>query len=152
MSNIRALRNNKIRCMLSVILLSVFVAGSALAWWGGDKDDDKKAVQRRVIRRSAANIVFERGVLDQSFGSQWLLGDTPLVFVKKSKVSCQGEYDRESYLEAGREALVIGVKRGGVLIVRRVLMISPDRSMQRGMYGGSRVYSEPQRAPANAPR
>ena len=136
-----------------VLVLLVGLALLSFAVTAAAQTSKAKGLDRRDLRSyTGTKVVIDRGMLKQGSRGQWLLDDVPLVFTEDSKASRKGSGTGYVALAEGEQALVLGSRRNGSLVVTRVLMLGSENLISRGVYAGEKTGNQPQLAPAGAPR
>lgn len=147
----------KRRTLVQVLLVGgglFLLSGLAMA-----QNDDVEGLSRdraKSATKNAANsseVRLLHGVLSRAAYGQWQLGDQPLVLTDNSRVSSREDpMGLTTELEEGKEALVMGSLRPRGLVVRRVIVLGSDESVDRGRMSRRRIATEPQAADHNDPR
>ncbi len=119
------------------MLALVFAAGLALApvadagWFKKDKPKrTEKPEWMKKARRydNMPTMSFHTGVLEQDGWTGWKLGETKLQFSKDCLITAEGS--EEGFLDAGRQAFVMGTKAGDTIVAWSVRVSRIEASVQ----------------------
>lgn len=137
----------------TILVLLVSLAMLGLAVTASAQSDKAGCLDRKGMRSSSSTkAMIDRGTLKQGSVGQWLLDDVPLVFTEDSRVSRVGSGTGYVALDEGSQALVLGSRRNGQLVVTRVLMLAENDQTSRAAGNGANEGDAIQMAPADAPR
>jgi hypothetical protein len=132
-------------CLMSAVLL--LATHQAAAFFKKKEAENKPA--EAVNRDQYPLMVFERGLLQGDMGGSWMLGNTPLILTRDSRVSNGSAVPQ---LESGQEAVVMGYHTAEGLVVYQATMISTQQTMEQGRFYDQRVDAPPVIAPSDLPR
>ena len=113
-------------------------------WFKKDKPErtEKPEWMKKPRRFDGPVMSFHSGVLQQDGWTGWKLGETKIQFTKDCFITTDGA--EEGYLDAGREAIVMGPKIGDTILAWSVRVLQPDFSM--GPNRSSEVQLQPSEA------
>lgn len=139
-------------------LALVFVVGgvvghadSALAW-GKKKSEPADPRGKAVNLNLSPEMVITRGLLQMDGVGQWTLDNQVLAFDKNSRIGDNDEDPAAKQLQAGYEAMVIGVPLGGAILVHRITMASADESISGGLLNPKKSTEEPKKMTGVVPQ
>ena len=135
---------------LLAVLLLVLGAQGVLAW--GKKSERKRPPRKAVLMDTMPTLAYERGILSKSIYGGWELDNTPLVFDGNSRITEKDVQGFGGSLVEGREALIMGYRRGTGFVVHRLTLMTVDESVARGTFSPVTSDREPEEASPATPQ
>ncbi len=118
--------------LVTVFALGVVAApGADAGWFKKDKEKrtEKPEWMKKPQRYEGPVMDFHSGVLQQDGWTGWKLGEVKIQFTKDCRISTDGA--EEGYLDAGREAIVMGPQFGDTIMAWSVRVVKPDFGQER---------------------
>ncbi|MDX2474781.1 MAG: hypothetical protein QNL91_13860 [Candidatus Krumholzibacteria bacterium] len=128
---------------ITVLLLALVMALGVVAtpeasagWFKKDKKPErteKPDWMKKPQRYEGPRMSFHSGVLQQDGQTGWKLGETSIQFAKDCLITTDGA--EGGYLDAGREAIVMGPKFGDTILAWSIRVTQPDYTSGRNQNG-----------------
>ena len=132
---------------ITVLLLALVMALGVVAapeagagWFKKDKKPErteKPDWMKKPQRYEGPRMSFHSGVLQQDGPSGWKLGETSIQLTKDCLITVDGA--EEGYLDAGRDAIVMGPKFGDTILAWSIRVTQPDYTSGRNQNGDVRL-------------